>query len=75
MNKFAPDDGDSMDALGRAVAVESQIARIGTSWDEDPTGDIAGAAYVYPLSVDQFLYEEEWDDRENRRSGNDGGNR
>jgi hypothetical protein len=43
--KLAPDDGDSGDLFGVAVALEEGTALVGARRDEDPAG--AGSAYVF----------------------------
>lgn len=47
--KLVPEDGDTKDVFGRAVALDRPIALVGAPCDEDPNGDVAGSAYVYTL--------------------------
>lgn len=57
--KLAADDGDDEDRFGVSVAVSSDaaIAIIGAQRDEDPSGEMAGSAYVFERSGG------EWDQR------------
>jgi len=48
--KLAPDDGDSGDLFGVAVALEEGTALVGARRDEDPAG--AGSAYVFEPTDD-----------------------
>jgi hypothetical protein len=53
--KLLADDGDSNDFFGNSVALsgDGTTALIGAPNDEDPNGDLAGAAYVFdPGSTD-----------------------
>ncbi len=44
---LAPDDGDSEDRFGRAVALSGDTLVVGVYYDEDPNGDHAGSVYVF----------------------------
>lgn len=55
--KLTPEDGDSGDMFGRAVAVDGDTAVIGARWDEDPNGYRAGSAYVFTRGDDGWSQE------------------
>jgi hypothetical protein len=50
--KLDPDDGDTFDFFGRAVALDGDFALIGAELDEDPNGEQAGSAYWFQRGVE-----------------------
>jgi hypothetical protein len=54
--RLVPDDGDSTDLFGIAVAVtdDGTTALFGARVDEDPNGEAAGAAYVFERTEDAW---------------------
>ncbi|AXG10858.1 hypothetical protein [Haloplanus rubicundus] len=48
--KLIPDDGDSEDSFGDAVALSRETALIGAHYDEAPNGNTAGAGSAYVFS-------------------------
>ncbi|WEL21427.1 ABC-type Fe3+-hydroxamate transport system, periplasmic component [Halorhabdus sp. BNX81] len=57
--KLAASDGDAGDRFGRSVAIsgDGSTAIIGASWDADPNGTSAGAAYVFSQSSGSWSQE------------------
>lgn len=49
---LAPDDGDTGDFFGGAVALEGETAVIGAPEDDDPNGERSGSAYVFGRTAD-----------------------
>jgi len=48
--KLAPEDGDSGDVFGTAVAIDGGTALVGARRDENPNGPRAGSAYIFERS-------------------------
>jgi hypothetical protein len=50
--KLAADDGDASDNFGRSIALagDGSTALIGAPYDEDPSGDSGGSAYLFRRS-------------------------
>ena len=56
--KLRAPDAEAGDNFGRSIAMDGEVAVIGTHWDDSPGHENAGSAYVFRLSEGRWALEQ-----------------